>query len=352
MSSPQCGLCGGKGRLTVTECCNNLICDDEADYDPLSPVLNSCHGNHKRSTLCAYHYNEQHKAADWRKCKECWDGFDPAEAEDYATNSFNFKEKNENECKECKEIIDVKNDDFVKRSGNYYCLDCALNQEKLAQSSESQNQVQIGSQAAKREDQIVKEESKVPEQPVSNVQNKSEQSGSKSSQNQIGLKGNKHVESQNQDQATQVDNEASNVNKASTSLRASRIDSSGKKTPMKSVETQTLDQEMSTGRKYGKRKAKAEEVVEVDEEVKSSTRKRSGKKVKKNDDEQGSGNKKNVEIITEKRNTRSSSSKAKGQGSSSKKEVNDSEDLEVQRTRSSSNRKEKSKKKVGTKKRL
>jgi len=31
----------------------------------------SCMRNHRRYTTCAYHMNEGHRAADWRKCKKC-----------------------------------------------------------------------------------------------------------------------------------------------------------------------------------------------------------------------------------------------------------------------------------------
>jgi len=64
---PRCGLCGKTGTLIKTDCCGNWICDDEHKYVLFSYARNSCHRNHSRYTLCAYHHNEGH-AGDWKDC--------------------------------------------------------------------------------------------------------------------------------------------------------------------------------------------------------------------------------------------------------------------------------------------
>lgn len=90
MFVPRCGLCGKSGRLTKTDCCDNWICDDEAEYMMFSFATNSCYRNHDRYTLCSNHYNEKHGGADWRTCKECYNMFDPQTYNWYGTNEFNF----------------------------------------------------------------------------------------------------------------------------------------------------------------------------------------------------------------------------------------------------------------------
>lgn len=56
----KCGLCGKSRNLTKTDCCDNWICDDEHKYVIFSYARNSCHRNHSRYTLCAYHHTEDH----------------------------------------------------------------------------------------------------------------------------------------------------------------------------------------------------------------------------------------------------------------------------------------------------
>ena len=53
---PRCGLCGKTENLTKTECCGQWICDDEDQYVMFSFARNSCWRNHRRFTLCGYHY--------------------------------------------------------------------------------------------------------------------------------------------------------------------------------------------------------------------------------------------------------------------------------------------------------
>ena len=66
----KCGLCGEKKpgvSLIRTKCCNKWICNDEHTYRPFSFSLDSCHRNHDRYTLCAFHYNEGHTGR-WQDC--------------------------------------------------------------------------------------------------------------------------------------------------------------------------------------------------------------------------------------------------------------------------------------------
>jgi hypothetical protein len=60
-SKPKCGLCGKTRKLTKTECCGQWICDDEGKYVIFSYARNSCSRNHRRFTLCGYHYTEEHE---------------------------------------------------------------------------------------------------------------------------------------------------------------------------------------------------------------------------------------------------------------------------------------------------
>ena len=73
-SNTYCGLCGKSDNLTRTECCDRAICDDEGEYQMFSYSNVSCSRNHRRSTLCGYHYTEEHAEEDWRKCEECIGG--------------------------------------------------------------------------------------------------------------------------------------------------------------------------------------------------------------------------------------------------------------------------------------
>lgn len=86
----RCGLCGKKTKLTRTECCNQWICDDEEGYVMFSYARNSCHRNHRRMTLCAYHHGEEH-ADKWQDCPKCRKDFDTETYVDLGTNDYNFE---------------------------------------------------------------------------------------------------------------------------------------------------------------------------------------------------------------------------------------------------------------------
>jgi hypothetical protein len=86
----RCRLCGKRGRLIRTECCGQWICDDEHKYVLFSYARNSCHRNHRRYTLCAYHHNERH-AGTWQACPKCRADFLTEIYVWYGTNEYNFE---------------------------------------------------------------------------------------------------------------------------------------------------------------------------------------------------------------------------------------------------------------------
>ena len=128
----QCWLCGKSKKLLKTECCGMWICDDEANYEMFSCSKNSCSRNHRRYTLCAFHYNEWH-SWDWQDCKVCKDDFDTETYVYYGTNEYNF-EKLKNvpkfkpvNCFECWSIINLWEDGHMKDENWYTCLSCYYN---------------------------------------------------------------------------------------------------------------------------------------------------------------------------------------------------------------------------------
>jgi hypothetical protein len=66
------------------------MCDDEHTYVLFSYARNSCHRNHSRYTLCAYHYNEGH-AGDWQTCRICRESFETEVYVWYGTNDYNVE---------------------------------------------------------------------------------------------------------------------------------------------------------------------------------------------------------------------------------------------------------------------
>jgi hypothetical protein len=126
----RCGLCGNTRNLTRTECCGNWICDDEHKYVLFSYARNSCHRNHRRYTLCAFHHNEGHPG-DWKTCEECRSNFDTEKYVWYGTNEYNF-EKLENppsyeptKCTSCGCVIHLGTDGHSIQAGKYYCMGCS-----------------------------------------------------------------------------------------------------------------------------------------------------------------------------------------------------------------------------------
>lgn len=126
---PRCGLCGKTENLTRTECCGEWICDDEHEYRLFSFARNSCSRNHRRLTLCSYHFNEGHER-HWQDCDECRDDFNPEIYVWYGTNEHNFEklrnppEYEPTHCAGCNRIIRLGSDGFVLSAGKYYCERC------------------------------------------------------------------------------------------------------------------------------------------------------------------------------------------------------------------------------------
>jgi hypothetical protein len=127
---PRCGLCGKTSNLTRTECCDQWICDDEDQYVLFSYARNSCYRNHRRYTLCSYHYVEDHPGS-WKDCLICKNDFEEAEMYVYyGTNEYNF-EKLENppdyeptKCAKCNAVIILGEDAYSMHGENYFCEKC------------------------------------------------------------------------------------------------------------------------------------------------------------------------------------------------------------------------------------
>ncbi len=126
---PRCGLCGKTGKLTKTECCDQWICDDEDQYELFSYARNSCYRNHRRYTLCGYHYAEEH-TGDWRTCPQCRQGFETELYVYFGTNDYNF-EKLENppeyeptRCAKCNVVIRLGEDGYTIEGDQYFCTNC------------------------------------------------------------------------------------------------------------------------------------------------------------------------------------------------------------------------------------
>lgn len=128
--TPRCGLCGKTENLTRTPCCNQWICDDEANYVIFSFARNSCHRNHSRYTLCSYHHNEEH-SGHWQDCTQCRDDFDTEMYVYYGTNEYNFEKLKDppkfepTHCAHCNKVIDLGNDGYTLSSEGYLCEKCA-----------------------------------------------------------------------------------------------------------------------------------------------------------------------------------------------------------------------------------
>ena len=123
---PACGLCAStKKALTKTPCCDNWICDDEQDYVIFSYARNSCFRNHRRYTLCSYHFNESH-SKEWQDCKKCYKNFELPDYVEMGTNEHNFEvlenpEKVTITCVNCKMTANSVSDFAYQTSKGYYC---------------------------------------------------------------------------------------------------------------------------------------------------------------------------------------------------------------------------------------
>jgi len=125
-----CGLCGeATGKLTLTACCGNRICDDESEYVLFSYAPNSCHRNHDRQTLCSYHHREEHPG-DWKDCSKCRETFEPEMYAWYATNPYNFEKLKDPPafaptlCDQCGERIVLPRGGYSLSGGKRRCQRC------------------------------------------------------------------------------------------------------------------------------------------------------------------------------------------------------------------------------------
>ncbi len=122
---PRCGLCGRTKNLTKTECCGNWICDDEHKYVMFSYARNSCSRNHRRYTLCSYHYTEGHPG-NWKDCAKCREGFETEMYVWYGTNEYNFEklpnppEYEPTHCADCGKVIRLGEEGYYMISRDYY----------------------------------------------------------------------------------------------------------------------------------------------------------------------------------------------------------------------------------------
>lgn len=128
-TQPVCGLCGKAGELTKTDCCGNWICNDEQNYVPFSYAQNSCHRNHSRYTLCAFHHNEGH-AGDWKGCKECRTSLETEMYVWYGTNEHNFDTLPDppsfepTHCSKCGGVIRMGTESYTQSGDEYWCGPC------------------------------------------------------------------------------------------------------------------------------------------------------------------------------------------------------------------------------------
>ena len=128
-TKPRCGLCGKTTRLVKTDCCGEWVCDDEDSYVLFSYARNSCSRNHRRYTLCAFHFGEGHKG-HWKDCELCRKSFETEIFVWYGTNEHNF-EKLKNPptfaptlCDECGVRINLGTDGHSIGRGGTLCERC------------------------------------------------------------------------------------------------------------------------------------------------------------------------------------------------------------------------------------
>ena len=126
---PRCGLCGKAGKLTRTECCGNWICDDEDQYVLFSYARNSCHRNHRRFTLCGYHYTEEHDG-HWKDCAQCREDIETEMYVYYGTNEYNFEtlpnppSHEPTKCAKCGKVIRLAYETHSYGPEGHLCARC------------------------------------------------------------------------------------------------------------------------------------------------------------------------------------------------------------------------------------
>jgi hypothetical protein len=124
-----CGLCGRGGKLTTTECCGNVICDDLDTYVTFSYARNSCYRNHSNQTICAYHHHEEH-AGSWQECLRCRGDQEPEMYAWFATNEYNFEKLQDPPrfeptlCSGCGKRIILSDGGYTFADGKRWCESC------------------------------------------------------------------------------------------------------------------------------------------------------------------------------------------------------------------------------------
>jgi len=90
---------------------------------------NSCHRNHDRYTLCAFHHEEGHRGA-WQDCPKCRKEFETEMYVWYGTNEYNF-EKLPNppafeptQCAKCNKVIHLGEEGYTVSGEEYFCEHC------------------------------------------------------------------------------------------------------------------------------------------------------------------------------------------------------------------------------------
>lgn len=128
-SGRRCGLCGKTTNLTKTECCGNWICNDEHEYQLFSYARNSCSRNHRRYTLCGFHFGEGHEG-DWKDCPKCRESFETEMYVYYGTNEYNFESLPDppkfepTKCADCGKVISLGHGGYSVLDGRYWCSNC------------------------------------------------------------------------------------------------------------------------------------------------------------------------------------------------------------------------------------
>jgi hypothetical protein len=102
-------------------------------YRLFSFARNSCSRNHRRFTLCGFHFTEEHPG-DWKDWAECRDSIETEMYVYYGTNEYNF-EKLPNppqyaptKCAECGKVIALGYEGHSMRGDQYWCDRCTARQ--------------------------------------------------------------------------------------------------------------------------------------------------------------------------------------------------------------------------------
>lgn len=130
----RCFICGKRTKLVKTGCCRKWICDDERKYALFSYARTSCHRNHDRYTLCAYHHDNGHKG-DWKTCPACREAFkDQVEMFVwYGTNEYNWERLPDpptykpTTCAKCGGVIRLPDGGYSYGRDGYVCATCKPN---------------------------------------------------------------------------------------------------------------------------------------------------------------------------------------------------------------------------------